>query len=168
MCARVPSATPDPPAHNRWASPGQRGCQNWSQVRMHSLVSTSTNPQKWHLEAVGNQSCWCEIAVQLGLIKEGWVGLLEHINMDVYVLMNPTGSSWEYTRKGTILYLGHMPGICCMSNFESYLSFFDFTITPLTFWWCLHLDPGSKLHTRKNRTYFHEWESRAGHSVACF
>lgn len=77
------------------ASPGQ----SCSQVRVHSFVRTSTNAQKRHLEAVANQSCWCGIAVQLGLIKEGWVGLLEHINMDVHVLMKPTGSSWEYTRK---------------------------------------------------------------------
>lgn len=99
MCARVPSARPDPPVQNCLASPGQRCCQNWSQVWTRSLDSTSTNPQKRHLEAVGKQSSRCEIAVQLGVIKEGWVGLLKHINMDVYVLMNLTGSSWEYTRK---------------------------------------------------------------------
>lgn len=154
MCACVPLATPDPPVQNCLASPGQRCCQNWSQVWTHSLVSTSTNPQKRHLEAVGNQSSRCEIAVQLGVIKEGWVGLLKHINMDVYVLMNLTGSSWEYTRKKTILSLGHLPGICCMSNFELYLSLFNFRINPLTFCYCLHLEPGWKLDTRQKGHIF--------------
>lgn len=73
---------------------------------MRSLVSTSPNPWKRHLEAVGNQSSRCEIGVQLGVIKEGWVGLLKHINMDVYVLMNLTGSSWEHTQKNHYSLLG--------------------------------------------------------------
>lgn len=167
LCTRTLGHTGSACARPLQASPGQ----SCSQVRTHSFVSTSTNAQKRHLEAVANQSCWCGIAVQLGLIKEGWVGLLEHINMDVHVLMNPTGSSWEYTRKKKkkrfFTWATCLEFVACL--ILSYIwVFFDFRIIPLTFCWCLHLDPASKLHTRKKRTYFHEWESRAGHSVAGF
>lgn len=71
-----------------------------SQVGTHLFLSTSPAPQKRHLEAVGNQPSRREIAVQVGVIKEGWVGLLRHINTYVYVLMKLTGhrdtSHWRW------------------------------------------------------------------------
>lgn len=133
-----PRATPDPPVQNRQASPSQRYCQNWSQVQMRSLVSTSPNPWKRHLEAVGNQSSRCEIGVQLGVIKEGWVGLLKHINMDVYVLMNLTGSSWEHTKKNPLFFTW----ATCLKFVARLILNYIYLYLTFTSHCCLHLDPG--------------------------
>lgn len=60
-------------------------------VLRYRLTHWSARPQNSIWNQFGHRPSRCESGVQLGAIKEGWVGLLKHINM--YEVMNLTGHS---------------------------------------------------------------------------
>lgn len=69
--------------------------------------------------------------------------------MNVYVLMDPTGSSWKYT---FFFNLGHLPGTCCMSNFELQPFYLTLESIHLLFVVCIWILVQS--WTPEKRTYF--------------